>query len=300
MSQLTHHVRSISQKLALIRQKQQDLVTNGLTQSITPFRSELNNFEQNLTQSSMDIEALFKNHATRVATIKEQVNSLKGVSKSVAEFEALVEKLKDAANQNALNLFTCREELTAIVHDERTLLMEQLTTRIKSVTSKAQQLQSRVLDAMTISQDVIAETEASQADIRNSYDETVGHIRAQFKVQIAAVKRRLNELTDFRYSQIVSIREKIAGASDSLRESRQKQMKRAISDAEGGLKRSPISEEIEALDRRCSQLEALMDAMKAQKGRAKSPKPGVRCFYHVQEDGKIEMIWVDENGIIPR
>jgi predicted nucleic acid-binding Zn-ribbon protein len=300
MSQLTRHVRSISQKLALVRQRQQEVATIGVTRSTAPLRSALHNFEQEYGRASADIDALFKGHTADAATISDQVNSLKGVSKSVAEFEGLVEKLKEAAKQNSLNLFTCREELTAIVHEERTLLMEQLTSRIRSVTSKAQQLQSRVLDAMTISQDVISETEASQADIRNSYSETMGRIRAQFKAQITDVKRKLNELTDFRYSQIVAVRERIAGANDSLRESGQRRMKRAISDAEGGSKRSAISEEIEALDRICSQVEELIDNVKPQKVRVKKPKPGVRCFYHVEEDGKVKLIWVDENGIIPR
>jgi hypothetical protein len=224
------------------------------------------------------------------------------VGSSVQEFVKSIGELNEMAKQNSMDLFTTHEELSAGIEDDRASLSQEFRSRLKSLATKVDALQARSLSVMRQSQALLVDTDESRSAFRNAYIQTMAQIQKQFNGQLAAVKRRFAELTELRYSQILDVRDRISNANDALVRARRMQIRALVESVTPGSKRvSPISDEIQVLNQRCSEIEALLKRQlgpaKKQKEK-KSPKNGVRVFYHIREDGTAQVILVDEFGIV--
>jgi hypothetical protein len=263
-------------------------------------RATFQEFERENTRASADITELFRGLTNRVSAVRDLYVSLKEVRPNVTEFSKSIEQLSELSQKNSLDLFTAHEEMSMRIQDERTLLVQQLESRMNALTSKLEALQAKSMNLMRQSQDLLADAETSQFEFRKAYTQTIAHIQTQFNGQLAAVKKRFTTLNDQRNAQILEIREQISHANDTLCQAQQSKIQDLMADRPAGARRSStISDEIKALNQRCTEIEAMLETQQGKGSTKKKARhKGVRVFYNIQTDGTAKVIIVDEFGIV--
>lgn len=304
MSQLINQSKMISKKLAVIRKRQEEASSTGLANCIAPMKGGFAEFGNEFNKACENIDSLFQNLSTRVRVVRKDYLAIKPFTRTVHSFEADIEKLSNLAKQNELNLFSAQEELTSLVADQRTLLVQKLNDKMKGLGVQIETLEKRAFEAFSQSQGVVADSQNSQYGMRLLFDRTMDQLKSAFKDDVSGLKRGISELNEHRFCQMNEIRARMAAMKQSLIKVRKERVKHTIADPDDRLRgRVSLQPEIDALKRKCDELEERLRQRNGKKNGTSTKKSvktvkGMRCFTNIDEKGFAKVIFVDENGTV--
>jgi chromosome segregation ATPase len=308
LAQLNGQYASYSQKLETIRQRQRDLSTSGVLTVITPVKTNFASFEEEFNRALANVDSLIRTWSSRVSTVKTDYQSLKPLPQTLNFLNSAIEGLGNASRQTSANLFTVNEEMTTLIAEERRALSQRIQDRIMLFRTQIHNVEQRSLTAFNQSQNVAADAQALQFEIRHSFDRTVERARSNLKSRLLEVRKRIRDLTDMRAAQVQEIRNRISDMNVDLAKTRRRKERQNVDLGIDEKPKNSVRAEIDAIRERITQLEQILAGKTRPQPKQKrapvvkpevKPRPeGVRVFFNVLEDGSLKLIIVDQNGVV--
>ena len=292
MSQLSNQASIISKKLSNLNKSIDNASTTGLQATIRPLSQSFSSFDQDFIQSLSNIDALFSTLSKRTDSVVQDYNDLLPITKSITELDSALKEANAKHEKSLTTLEETRSQLAELMEEQRKSLIQRLTNRIEGLGIKIDVLEKRSATTLQNSQDIVADAQNSQYELRKEFETVTDNVSQSFKSQLEEVKKTAAEMNKNRVHQLEIIRDRLSTAKMSMAKLKRKKMKQEAAQAEEAGPRISLKPEIERLKTKIMNLEQIV---KQKKGLAKPSD--VRVFYHVDDIG-IRYIRVQSDGTV--
>ncbi|OHT13380.1 hypothetical protein TRFO_16473 [Tritrichomonas foetus] len=313
MSQLTNQSNLLKSKIDYLRNKQIETQSTGVTTLLAPLKNGFDAFDREFEGALNNINTLFSNLTARVKTVQKDFSSLQTIQNDVNNLDASFEKLTESVQSNSDHLITTHSELENSVSEQKLKISSRIHEKIGDFRQRIENLEQSSTQSLSKSQNVIAEAQTSQYEMREFFDSSMNNIISSFKSKIGESKKAIFDLQQSRFEQIDSIHSRLSKTSESVAKMRRKKLKDAV--ANQTTTRQSLQPEIDELKKKVEKLERKLNkklqakgikneknSQKKQKTKPKEKtenkdtKKGIRMFYNIDDNGKVKVIFVDENG----
>ena len=238
--------------------------------------------------------------------VQKDFDIIKFINSEITNINELITDLQKGLQDNSSQLLYIRDELDETLNCQQVNTTKRLQDRMSTLRSRIDNLEQDAFQSLNKSQNVIADSQTAQYEMRELFNNSMNVITSSFKSKINESKKSLFDLQQTRFEQIDTIHSRLSKTSESIAKMRKKKLKNVSQNQSS--KNQSLQPEIDKLTKKVedleNQLNRKMTSRKSQTKKSDSkskknknaPNKGVRIFYNIQENNNIEIIIVDEDG----
>ena len=297
ISQVNNQSQLLQNKIEALKKKQNEMQTSGLDNLLQPFKNNFNDFEKEFEDALENIKTLFSKLSIKVKMTLKEYDSIKFMNNDVEILNDSIEKLSKSLNYNSDHLLSVHFELENAIFEQRKSIHEKYQEKIKELSSQVDKIEHNSIQSLSKSQDVVADTQTSQFEMKEMFDASLNNINISFKSKLEDSKRAILDLQQSRFELIDLVHSRLSKTTDSIARIRRKKVKQASSSKVPRESLQPMIDELrEKVERLEKKLKDKIMEKKFEYKRSTSNK--VKLFYNVKEDGSVKIIMVDETGYV--
>ncbi|KAK8838204.1 hypothetical protein M9Y10_035624 [Tritrichomonas musculus] len=306
MFQLNNQSNLLKNKIDFLRNKLIETQSSGTETFLSPLKNGFDAFGQEFEEALRNINTLFSNLDNRVKMVQKDFDIIKFINSEITNINELITDLQKGLQDNSSQLLYIRDELDETLNCQQVNTTKRLQDRMSTLRSRIDNLEQDAFQSLNKSQNVIADSQTAQYEMRELFNNSMNVITSSFKSKINESKKSLFDLQQTRFEQIDTIHSRLSKTSESIAKMRKKKLKNVSQNQSS--KNQSLQPEIDKLTKKVedleNQLNRKMTSRKSQTKKSDSkskknknaPNKGVRIFYNIQENNNIEIIIVDEDG----
>lgn len=306
MFQLNNQSNLLKNKIDFLRNKLIETQSSGTETFLSPLKNGFDAFGQEFEEALRNINTLFSNLDNRVKMVQKDFDITKFINSEITNINELITDLQKGLQDNSSQLLYIHDELDETLNCQQVNTTKRLQDRMSTLRSRIDNLEQDAFQSLNKSQNVIADSQTAQYEMRELFNNSMNVITSSFKSKISESKKSLFDLQQTRFEQIDTIHSRLSKTSESIAKMRKKKLKNVSQNQSS--KNQSLQPEIDKLTKKVEDLENQLNRkMTSRKSQTKgsdskskknknAPNKGVRIFYNIQENNNIEIIIVDEDG----
>lgn len=295
VAQLNNQSNLLKNKIDLLRNKQIETQSTGIETMLSPLKNGFDAFGREFDEALQNINTLFSNLTTRVKNVQSEFDSAKSINSEIKNIDKLINDLQKGLQNNSAQLISVQDEFDNAINSSRANVTKQIQDQMTSLRARIDNLEQSSLQSLSKSQNVISDTQTSQYEIREMFNNSMNIISSSFKSKISDSKKQIFDLQQSRFEQIDAIRSRISKTNESITKMRKNKLKNAIDDNNSN--KQSLQPEIEKLSEKVEELENKLNKKLEDKSKQNDKKsPCVRIFYNIDDDANVNVIFVDQEG----
>ena len=306
IEQLKTQKFNAERKINYINKAQSNTEKEGFNSLLQPLQKEYDDFEKEFNKAQNTVSTLFQSLEQRTLQLISNYNHLSVLPKHVDEIVVKINDLQQDSNKtNEIFEISTKEIEENIKHQQQTILTKIQETKA-NMDIRLKLLQERVNNGLNQSEDVSKQSNDSQIRIKEDFNENLFQIIGKYQKQIDNLRKKVNQMSNSRYSQIQELRDRIKQSTKKLEDIKHSNMMSWVN--ANPPKRISLRPEIDRLKAKCMELEKRINEIEIEKGirkeiqmkeeKANLDKPFVRLFYQFLDDDSLKLALVLSNGTV--